>query len=129
MFLGYIVSAVNCVPRIYCIHVDQDKVKTILEWPIPTSISEVRTFHGLASFYRRIVKDFSTITVPLTSIIKKNKIFHWGDEQDKSFQLLKHKVTHAPVLNLPNFDKTFEIECDVSGISVGGPRCFKKEGQ
>ena len=65
VFLGYIVSAQG-------IHIDHNKVKAILEWPPPASITEVRSFYGLASFYDRFVKDFSTIAASFTSIIKNN---------------------------------------------------------
>ncbi|XP_013650755.2 uncharacterized protein LOC106355327 [Brassica napus] len=95
--------------------VDEEKIKAIQYWPTPTTIGHVRSFHGLASFYRRFFKDFSTIAAPMTSMIKKKVSFTWGPDQEEYFNKLKYSLTHALVLTLPNFDKTFEIECDASG--------------
>ncbi|KAH9724544.1 hypothetical protein KPL70_007525 [Citrus sinensis] len=97
------------------ITVDEEKLRAIQEWPSPTSVSNVRRFHGLASFYQRFVKDFSTLAAPLTEVIKKNVGFKWGEAQEKAFQIIKQKFINAPLLSLPNFNKILEIECDASG--------------
>ncbi|WVZ70335.1 hypothetical protein U9M48_019010 [Paspalum notatum var. saurae] len=112
-FLGYIVTPQG-------IEVDETKIDAIRSWPTPTTITQVRSFLGLAGFYRRFVKDFSTIAAPLNELTKKGVTFHWGTTQEKAFNTLKDKLTHAPLLQLSDFGKTFELECDVSGIEIGG---------
>ena len=112
VFLGFVVSSKG-------VQVDEEKVKAIQEWPTPKSVTEVRSFHGLASFYRRFVKDFSTLAAPLNEVIKKNVVFKWGEKQEEAFNALKQKLTNAPILALPNFSKSFEIECDASNVGIG----------
>ena len=112
-FLGYVVTAQG-------IEVDKAKVEAIQSWPTPNSVTQVRSFLGLAGFYRRFVKDFSTIAAPLNELTKKNVPFVWSDAQEEAFTILKDKLTHAPLLQLPDFNKMFELECDASGIGLGG---------
>jgi hypothetical protein len=101
-------------------------VKAIHGWPIPKNLSQVQSFLGLTLFYHRFVKDFSTIAAPLIELTKKGVHFSWGTRQENAFDMLKEKLTHAPLLQLPDFNKTFELECDASGIGLGGS-CCKKE--
>ena len=84
------------------------------------NVSQVRSFHGLAGFYRRFVKDFSTVAAPLNELTNKGVPFVWGAAQDHAFDELKRLLTSAPLLALPDFSKQFAIEYDASGIGIGG---------
>ena len=110
VFLGFVVSKNG-------VHADPEKIKVIQEWPTPKIVGD-RSFHGLARFYRRFVPNFSTLVLPLNKLVKKNVAFTWGEREEQAFALLKEKVTKALILALPDFSKTFELECDASSISV-----------
>jgi hypothetical protein len=113
MFIGYVVTA-------HSIKMDENKVKVIQDWPTPKFMIEVRSFHGLANFYKRFVKDFSTLAAPpLIEIVKKSIGFKWGIEQDNAFNLLKEKLCLTPLLALLDFTKAFKIECDALEIGIG----------
>jgi hypothetical protein len=111
-FLGYVVTPQG-------IEVDSSKIDAIREWPTPTTVTQIQSFLGLAGFYRCFVHDFSTIAAPLHELTKKDVPFACSDAQEVAFNTLKDKLTHAPLLQLPDFTKVFELECDASGIGLG----------
>jgi hypothetical protein len=107
-FLGHVISADG-------IKVDPSKIEAITKWTRPTSVAEVRSFLGLAGYYRRFVEGFSSIASSLTKLLKKGTKFVWDDEQEKSFQELKERLVSAPVLVLPSGSGGYQIYSDASG--------------
>ena len=112
-YLGFDVSAEGIRPS-------DDKVKTILEWPTPTSQKDIRSFLGLCSFYRRFVRGFSSIAHPLTELTREKTPWVWEQDQQRSFAQLKVAMTTAPVLIFPDFDREFVLTTDASLTAVGG---------
>jgi hypothetical protein len=100
--------------------VDEANIEAIKSWPIPTMLTQLQIFLRLAGFYRCFMRDFSTIAAPLYDLMKKGVLFRWSATQDQAFHTLIDKLTHALLLQLPDFGKTFELECDASGIGIGG---------
>jgi hypothetical protein len=82
-------------------------------------VTEIKSFHEIASFYKKFVKNFSSITALLTKIMKESTGFKWIDEYDKAFNLLKDKLCSALVLALSDFTKAFKVECYALGICMG----------
>ena len=113
VYLGFVISADG-------LKMDPEKVKAILEWPTPKDVSEVRSFHGLASFYRKFIKNFNVVCNVMTKTMRGDKKeFKWTHGADKSFENLKQKVLELPVLDLAHFKKLFQVECDASGNTIG----------
>lgn len=96
-----------------------DKIAKVANWPTPQNSKEVRSFLGLAGYYRKFVHHFGIIARPLFNLLKKHSIFTWNEETKTAFQLLKHKLVEAPVLQLPDFTKTFIVDTDACDTGVG----------
>ncbi|GJU06125.1 reverse transcriptase domain-containing protein [Tanacetum coccineum] len=101
------------------LEVDKAKINVISKLPPPTNIKGIRSFLGHAGFYRRFIKDFSKIARPLTKLLEKDIPFKFEDECQKAFELLKEKLTCAPVIVSPNWNLSFELMCDASNLAVG----------
>eukprot|EP00253_Pinus_taeda_P010631 PITA_10631 len=99
-YLGHVISKDG-------IAVDPEKIKAIMDWPIPKAVTDVRSFMGLAGYYRRFVEGFSKVAFPITSLQKKGKLFHWTPNCQKSFEQLKHLLTTAPVLSIADPNKDY----------------------
>lgn len=111
-YLGHVINA-NGVAT------DPKKVDIVHNWPTPTSAKEIRSFLGLAGYYRKFVQNFGSICKPLTNLLKKGSMFLWTSEHESSFQALKTALVTAPVLALPNMQKPFLIETHASDKGIG----------
>ena len=111
-FLGHILSRDG-------ISVDPSKVQEVMDWKAPTSVHEVRSFLGLAGYYRRFIPDFSKIAKPMTRLLQKDEKYKWTPECETAFHTLRTLLTTAPVLAQPDIEKPFDVFCDASGIGLG----------
>ncbi len=100
---------------------DDHKVKAILDWEPPKSNPALRSFLGLASYYRKFIRNFAKIAALLTNLLKKSNVtYEWEEACDEAFEALKGILVKVPVLKLPDFDKDFEIHSDTSDFAIGG---------
>ncbi|PNY16525.1 retrotransposon-related protein [Trifolium pratense] len=111
-FLGHVITKDG-------IAVDPAKVETIISWEQPRTVTEIRSFVGLAGYYRRFIEGFSKIAAPLTQLTRKNQPFIWTQECEESFQTMKRLLTTSPVLVLPQPDQPYEVYCDASYQGLG----------
>ncbi|GJU15336.1 putative reverse transcriptase domain-containing protein [Tanacetum coccineum] len=111
-FLGHVINGNG-------IHVDPSKIEAVKNWKAPRTPTEVRSFLGLAGYYRRFIENFSKIAKSLTILTQKCKTFHWGGEQELAFQTLKDKLCNTHVLALLNGPEDIVVYCDASGIGLG----------
>jgi hypothetical protein len=111
-FLGYMLTTEG-------VAVDPNKMVAVANWKRLTSITEIQSFLGLASYYMRFIEEFSKIARPMTTLLQKDKKFEWANACERSFYELKRRLTTAPVLVLPDIHKDFTIYCDASRQDLG----------
>ena len=98
---------------------DSTKVKDTAEFPRPTNLTELRAFLGLATYYRQFVQNFATIASPLYQLLRKDQRFEWKQPQELVFKTLKRKLTEAPILIRPNWERKFTLYTDASSLGLG----------
>ena len=101
------------------IRVDPAKIKVVVNWKSPRNLTEVRSFLGLAGYYRRFVRGFSVIVSSLTKLLRKGIKFEWIEKCHNSFEQLKGMLVEAPVLTQPTSGKEYTLYSDASGIGLG----------
>jgi len=111
-FLGHMISDKG-------IGTDPKKIAAVSEWPTPLSVKDVRSFVGMASYYRRFVKDFAKIASPLIEIARKNQKFEWSDRAQVSFNALKRVMTTAPILGIPTDNDEYMLDTDAFDFAIG----------
>ena len=121
-FLGHIVSKDG-------VKTDPEKTSSIDNWPQPTTAKRMRSFLGLASYYRKFIKDFAIIARPLWKLCEKNVRFKWSEECQAAFDLLKQKLVNSPILAYPSVGTPYILDTDSSQTAVGAVLSQVQEGQ
>ena len=113
MFLGYKVLG-------HGVATDTSKTKAIDKWPTPTSVTDLKAFLGLASYYRQFIANFADIAAPLYNLTKKATGFQWTTECQRAFSALQQKLQEPPILTFPDFSEEFILDTDASDVGIGG---------
>jgi len=121
-FLGHVVSKDGVLT-------DRAKIEAVRTWPTPTSFTEVRSFLGLASYYRRFVDSFAKKAIPLYRLAEKGRQFEWTDECELAMQSLKEALMSSPVLALPTDEGIYVLDTDASNFSIGAVLSQIQEGE
>ncbi len=112
LYLGHIISEHGIKP-------DPNKIKSVLEFPIPATVKQIKSFLGLSGYYRKFIKSYSLIAKPITNLLKKGVTFNWDDNCQKAFDCLKSSLCSEPILQYPDFTKPFIVTTDASGKALG----------
>ena len=110
--LGHIISRDGIQP-------DDEKIVKVKNYPVPTTIRQLRGFLGLASYYRKFIKNFSTIAKPLNQLLEKDVSYLWTNQTQQAFETLKNHLISAPILRYPDFNRPFYLHTDASGTGLG----------
>ncbi|KAJ9532015.1 hypothetical protein QJQ45_003724 [Haematococcus lacustris] len=111
-FLGHLVGVNGIRP-------DPAKIQSIKDWPPLNDVAAIRSFVGLATYFRMFIQGFAKLVEPLTNLTKKDVTWCWDDKCEEAFQGVKHALSNAPVLSLPDFNKEFQVLCDASVTGIG----------
>lgn len=106
-----------------------EKISAVRDWPTPTSVIEIRSFIGIASYYRRFIENFSNVAYPLTRLTQKDRKFEWSEDCEKTFNSFKHLLTTAPILSYPSTNDMFILDTDASAYGVGAVLSQLQDGQ
>ena len=121
-FLGHVVGRGGIQP-------DPEKIRKIKEFPVPGNVSQLRAALGLFGYYRKFIKDFSRHAKPMTELLKKDRPYAWEEKQQNSFERLKEMLIKAPILQYPDFEKSFTLFTDASKNGLGAVLSQKKDNK
>ena len=120
-FLGHVISEEG-------LEMQPDKVEVVRNWPTPRNVSELKSFLGLCSYYRRLLDHFSDIAAPLNKLTRKSVPFIWQEEQEQSFIRMKQLLTSSPIVALPRLEGRFILDTDASGVGLGAVLSQEQDG-